>query len=617
MQPWSKQIPFQVDVAGIIQLMGESLYSRRDTPIRELIQNAHDGIVRRRRTDLGYRGRIDIVQGPAAGTLRFEDDGIGLSADEAEQYLGTLGIGITGMIKRQATVEKSSEGDLLIGQFGIGLFSAFMIADRLVVESLRAGASDPVRWEAGAGTDIELSSGSRQSPGTCVTLHLKPEHRALADREEPIEAAVREYANFLPVPIHLNGATARVNRAGAAWFEATPDPEAVEMELESHFQEAPLEIVPIRMEKPVTIHGALYVTPQRVPGFTDLPTVAVTVRRMVIDRKVQGLLPEWAPFIRGVLELTDCSPTASREDLVRDARFEQVRAALDELLYTHFEGLAGRDPGRLAALVAWHRYTLAGAALEHPRLRAILRHVYNFTTSQGPLTFDAVFERSAADPLFETGADRVVWFNPSRRQEQWANTLFAGHAAPCIHTLFSFEESLLGAMIGDASGGGDVVELRPASPGTEGFAAAILGIRDMEEAPPEWRDFLGIGGATVYVASFDPAQPVMAFLNERTELRQTLEHLKKQGSIPAGFQRMIDKQFADDPPQPNEIVLNRRHRLVGRALDQATGSALASVLRLLVSGALSAAGMVLDRDAHRQQEDDLQWIAEALWGRET
>src|SRR5688572_21847803 len=171
---WSRRIPFKVDVAGVIEIMGTSLYSRAMTPVRELIQNAHDGIMRRRQRDLSYGGRIDVAQDAAAGTLTFSDDGIGLSEDEAERYLGTLGIGITGLLKKAAGGAESAEpaarrgggdGQSLIGQFGIGLFSAFMLADRVAVETRRADGGIPaVRWEAGAGTDIELSSSPRQQP---------------------------------------------------------------------------------------------------------------------------------------------------------------------------------------------------------------------------------------------------------------------------------------------------------------------------------------------------------------------------------------------------------------------------------------------------------------------
>mgnify|MGYP003338111516 FL=1 len=135
--PFERTIPFKVDVAGVIHIMGSALYSRPATALRELIQNAHDAIMRRRKIDLDYTGRIDIIQNPEQGLLEIHDDGIGLSVQEAEAYLGTLGIGITGLLKGahpSSEVEPTRETGL-IGQFGIGLFSAFMMADQLEVIS--------------------------------------------------------------------------------------------------------------------------------------------------------------------------------------------------------------------------------------------------------------------------------------------------------------------------------------------------------------------------------------------------------------------------------------------------------------------------------------------------
>lgn len=617
MTAWQRRVGFKVDIPGVIEIMGSSLYSRSDTPIRELLQNAHDAVQRRRKKELSYLGRIDVEQDAGAHTLRFHDDGVGLTVDEAEKYLGTLGIGITGLLKKghAPTPDVATDGDALIGQFGIGLFSAFMLAERVVVESRRADAPEGVHWEAGAGTDIDIGPCDRDTPGTSVTLHLKPEHRQLARDPEQLEKAIKEFADFLPVPIHLNRGQARVNVINVAWFDATPDRESVELELEGYFGETPLDVIPLRIEKPVSLAGALYVTPQRTPGFTGEPVITVTVRRMVISRRIQGLLPEWAGFLRGVLELNDCAPTASREDLVRDATFERVRAVLEEKLFEHFERLAHEAPQRLEAIIAWHRYTLAGAALDEPRLRALLRRTYRLPTSAGPLTFDELLDRSHADPLLEAEADRVLWYNTDRRQERWVNGLFAGLDVPCAHALRSFEEALLAAMAADANAGGLVTDLRLTSPSAPGFAEGVLGVRDLEDAPPAWQEFLSATGARILVASFRGEQPVIAFLNERVELHRTLDELKKQGTIPTGFQRLIDASFQEGEAPRNEVLLNRNHRLVGRALTQKTNAPLASVLRLLVHSALTAAGASLPPAAQKLQVEDLEWVAEALWGK--
>ena len=107
----------------------------------------------------------------------------------------------------------------------------------------------------------------------------------------------------------------------------------------------------------------------------------------------------------------------------------------------------------------------------------------------------------------------------------------------------------------------------------------------------------------------------MAFLNERYELFRAVDDLKKQGAIPSGFQRLIDSHFGNEPAKKNEVLLNRNHRMVARALEQKTNSPLASMLRLLVNNSLTSAGAALPRTAQSLQMDDLEWIADALWGK--
>ncbi len=575
--------------------------------------------MRRRRTDLSFQGKIQIQQNVNAGTLAFTDDGVGLTAQEAEDYLGTLGAGITGLIKRGeaiTTTEATNDQGDLIGQFGVGLFSAFMLADRLIVESKSDSEAQGIRWEAGAGTDINLSTIPREASGTTVTLVLKPDFIHLAKDTEALEKAVREYADFLPVPIFINDNTSRSNVIHVAWFEASQDTEATELALQQYFDEAPLAVIPIRQEQPASLAGALYVTPQRVPGFGDAAAVMVTVRRMVISRRIQGLLPDWASFLRGSLELHDCAPTASREDLVRNQDFNLIKESLEEILFDHLEQLALHDATRMESIINWHRYTFAGSALHNARLRNLLRTCYRLPTSVGPLSIAEILEKSAADPLYEDEAERVVWYNSDRRQERWVNSLFNNQAAICVHTFRSFEESLLVQSIADDHALGTMTDLRIASPSAPNFASSILGIRDLEEISSEWNTFFEATDAKVLTGSFRSDQPVMAFLNERYQLAKSFDELKERGDIPGGFQRLIDNHFRDAPAEENEVIINRNHPLVKRALSQKPGMPLSSVLRLLVSNALNSAGAATPTSAQKQQQDDLDWIAQCLWGKD-
>ena len=613
----AKRIPFKVDIAGVIEIMGTSLYSHPNTPVRELLQNAHDAIMRRRARDLSYHGRIDVLQDASARTLTFIDDGIGLSVNEAEDYLGTLGIGITGLIKKGATDSfdismhsNKRDGGNLIGQFGIGLFSAFMLADKIVVESLRFEGEEAVRWEAGAGTDIELSTSERTAVGTSVTLFLKPNYAVFADDAELLESGVKQYADFLPIPIHLNHASARSNLIQASWLEPTPDSDAVEEQIASYFGETPLDVILIAVEAPVAIKGALYVSPQRTPGFADDATIAVSVRRMVISRHIRELVPVWAPFLRGVLELPDCSPTSNREDLVRDAIFDSVCDTISDEIYIHFDELTRNQPHRWQSILHWHRYTFAGMAIHDEKLRVLLQSTYKFITSHGELTVEQILSRSRADAIVEDEADYVVWYNADRRQEAWLNEFFANGSTPCIHTLRSFEETLLAAMLGEITL--EQVDLRAASPSSANFCESILGLDERVEASDEWQSFFESLDSNIFVASTSNNQPVMAFVNERYELSKTFDELRENGELPRGFQRLIDQHFQRSPAGKNEIVLNTQHRLIRRALEQGTTSPLANVLRILVIAALSKAGARIQSAAQEMQAEDLESIADAL-----
>ena len=192
--------------------------------------------------------------------------------------------------------------------------------------------------------------------------------------------------------------------------------------------------------------------------------------------------------------------------------------------------------------------------------------------------------------------------------------MFAANPVPCVHVFRSFEENLLAAMISDHPE--QEIDLRPATPSSANFADSVMGMNELEDAPATWADFFRTTKARVLMASFDKGLPVVAFLNERYELAQTFEDLRRDGDIPKGFQRLIDAHFRQAPTGQNEVILNREHRLVQRALSQGVRSPLASVLRLLVTNALNSAGAGRGKQAADVQVEDLDWIADALWGQD-
>ena len=149
--------------------------------------------------------------------------------------------------------------------------------------------------------------------------------------------------------------------------------------------------------------------------------------------------------------------------------------------------MADEEPSRLEAIVNWHRYLLAGAALAEPRLRELLAKVYRFRTSRGALLFDELLQKSLADALHESNAEFVIWYNADRRQERYLDDVFASNPTPCVHVFRSFEENLLAAMISDHAD--REIDLRPATPSSDNFADSVMGMNELEDVPATWADF--------------------------------------------------------------------------------------------------------------------------------
>jgi molecular chaperone HtpG len=596
----TREIPFRVDIAGVIEILGYSLYSRRDAAIRELLANAHDAILRRRAEKLDFTGEIRILQDPQKGTLSISDDGIGIDELEAETYLGTLGSGLSGILKKNDGQARGHDRTGVIGQFGVGLFSAFLLADRIIVDSRKSLDGPAVRWQAGASTSITLGPGERAELGTTVTLVLSEPHRDWSREPKLVEEAVRRYADFLPVPIYLDQSRRRLNLMTPSWFESTPDPEMVSMELEQRFDDNPLDLILVNLESP-RVRGAIYVTRNRTPGFSGRPLVTATLRRMVISSRIDGLFPEWGSFYRGILEMPELQPTTSREDLIRDASFLQVQAQLSNLLLARLRELSRSDLTRLRSLYTWHRYAFTGAALDEPELRNILASSYQLQTTRGPMTFNEVLER-----------DPTIWLNSNPRQEAWIASVFNDHPATCIQATRTFESSLITLMAADLHSERPDIDLQSAQPGNERFMSEVLGITNPADLDSDWNDYFAPFGARVQLADCLSNAPVLAFPRASAELRRDFESISSDGRIPPSFARMISKHFSAEDQDRSTLILNRRQPLVQRALAGSIHSPLASILRLLAHNALTIAGAKLNTEDHAIVSKDLDWIAETI-----
>ncbi len=387
---------FQAEVKQLLDLMIHSLYSDRDIFLRELISNASDAIDKLRfeqltKSELGAAGepgiRIDLDR--EARTLSVSDTGIGMSRDEVIRNIGTIARSGTKEFAGALAHSTTQDIPVLIGQFGVGFYSAFMVADRIVLVTRRAGEETATRWESSGDGAYTIADDSRDQPGTTVTLHLKPadpEH-GFADYADDVVIAgiVKRYSDFVAYPIRMkrwrpaDKGTAKtfedetLNSMKAIWDR--PKGEVSDDEYKqfyrhiSHDWNDPLRTIPIKIEGTFEANALLYI-PSKAPF--DLYNaemkrgVQLYVKRVFVMDECRDLLPTHLRFVKGVVDAHDLSLNVSREILQKDRQIQVIRkqlvkkvlATLDELQrdapdqYTQFwaelgpvlkEGLATYD----------------------------------------------------------------------------------------------------------------------------------------------------------------------------------------------------------------------------------------------------------------------------------
>jgi molecular chaperone HtpG len=392
---------FQVDLRGIVDLLSHHLYSSPRVFVRELLQNAVDAITARRGLDPAVVGTVRIT---ATGTVvRVRDDGIGLTEEEVHRFLATIGRsskridGDPGGFGDAERVLESGRGDFL-GRFGIGLLACFVVADEITV--VTRSAAEPqapaVEWRGAADGryQVRLLSADEApaEPGTTVTLTPGPGKEFWFQAPRVVELA-RDYGSLLPYEAVLEdeaGYTYRITDTPPVWDREYPFPGTRREALAAYCQDtlgfAPLDV--LELDIPLLgIKGAAYVLPTAGTA-ADQGGHRVHLKGMLLSDQARGLLPDWAFFVRCVIDTDALRPTASREALYEDDRMAAVREALGARLRDWLAGLAATDPARLNRLLAVHYLGVKALARFDDDLFALTLPWLPFETTAGrvPLT---------------------------------------------------------------------------------------------------------------------------------------------------------------------------------------------------------------------------------------
>lgn len=373
-----EQREFQAEARQLLDLMIHSIYSNKDTFLRELISNASDALDKLRleafrNKDLNVDTsdlHIELDVDGDARTLTIRDNGIGMSRDEVVDLIGTLARSGTGELRKKLREAKdAAASEELIGQFGIGFYSAFMVADKVTLVTHKPGQDAGTRWESSGESTYTIEDVEDAPQGTSVTLHLKPEdtddHLYDYTSQWKLEEIVKKYSDFIAWPIRMevsrttkgeDGAdevtfeTKTLNSQKALWArsrdEVSDDEYHEFYKHVAHAWDEPLEIIPMRAEGTFEYQALLFI-PTHAPF--DLfarerkTGIQLYVKRVFIMDDCEDLIPEYLRFVKGVVDAQDLSLNVSREILQQDRQIRAIRRRLTKKVLSTVKDMATHD----------------------------------------------------------------------------------------------------------------------------------------------------------------------------------------------------------------------------------------------------------------------------------
>ncbi|MBL3658555.1 HSP90 family protein [Fulvivirga sediminis] len=378
---------FQVNLSGLLKVLSDNLYSHKEVFIRELLQNAVDAISARKKEGTFKEFiEVELFDRGDDQVLKVRDNGIGLNQEEVTEFLSRIG----SSSKSQDALRRRSED--YIGQFGIGLLSCFMVTDEINVITKSLKAEEVVIWNGRVdGTySTEVSEEIPQEVGTTVTLKMKDDLRMTPDQ---LVGLLKLYGEFLGIPIEvfINGERRETIFNSFPWNNGGPQGDNVLNFGREAFNEHFSNYIPLTDSTGKT-KGIGYIFP-RPTGVATSQHNHVYIKNMLIATNNKDLLPEWAFFVRAVVNSSNLAPTASREDLYKDKAFYEVREELGASIIEYLIGLSQSSPKSLENIISIHNQALKSTALGNLDFFNFISDWFIFPTSEGPLSLEKIKKR--------------------------------------------------------------------------------------------------------------------------------------------------------------------------------------------------------------------------------
>lgn len=448
METMSEEMKFEAEVSQLLQLMIHSLYSNPEIFLRELISNSSDACDKLRFDAVSDASLLEsdpdlaIVVGfdSEAGTITVSDNGIGMSRDEVIENIGTIAKSGTKQFLESLTGDQKTDS-ALIGQFGVGFYSAFVIADKVDLQTRRAGAepTDAVLWSSDGTGGYTLESVTQEARGTTVTLHVKDEHKQFADHWQ-LHSIIKKYSDHVTFPIKMleqlpppaepeegeepeapkTPELQQVNAASALWTR--PKSDISEEEYQSFYKQVcgdyddPIAWSHNRVEGNYEYTSLLYV-PKRAPfdlyeSMTPKNGIKLFVQRVFIMDDAEKLMPRYLRFVRGLVDSNDLPLNVSREILQDNKVIDSMRRGSVKKVLTMLSDMASKKPDEYKEFWSQFGNCLKEAPGEDPGNKEDVAKLYRFDTThtgtEGDLTgLDDYLARmqSGQDKIYYITAD--------------------------------------------------------------------------------------------------------------------------------------------------------------------------------------------------------------------
>ncbi|MBN8457633.1 MAG: molecular chaperone HtpG [Verrucomicrobia bacterium] len=417
---------FQAEIRQLLDLVVHSLYTDKEIFLRELISNASDAMEKLRHLeatekavhDPGLPLEIHLTTDEDGKTLTIADHGVGMTREELVAHLGTIAHSGTKAFL-QAAKESGGSPAGLIGQFGVGFYSAFMVAERVEVftRSWRPDGEELV-WTSDGEGGYEVGEAPGQTRGVKVVLHLKEDQLEYA-KEYRVKQLVETYSNFVGFPIFLNGK--RINEVEALWLKNKAD--ITEEQYKAFYQFAgkafddPAYRLHFSADAPITINALVFApseNPERM-GFGKVDGgVALYCKKVLIDADPKGLLPEWLRFMKGVVDSADLPLNISRETMQDSALVRKLNSVISKRIIRMFEKESADDPEKFRGFYRkFERFFKEGVVTDHANrdaLAKLLRYESSLT-DPGALCGLADYVSRAKE-----GQEEIYWLGGPNRE---------------------------------------------------------------------------------------------------------------------------------------------------------------------------------------------------------